>query len=131
MNHSLDTKCCCTVFKNRYINLKLLCIHKIIVQIEDFFRKFKTLNEFYDIKCLKKITFHVKVRVTHVSQLKSKTFLMKCNIPSLLFVLSNYFNLDEIVSFSIELLDENIYYCSEIQYKLNQSKVNYEIYYVD
>lgn len=132
MNHSFDKECSCVVFKNKKLSLEMLCIHTILVQIESFFLdhgNFDIISDFYNITCLKQLIFHVRVFVVHMSQHKSSIFVMKCNLHTFFFVLKNYYNLNKVIFFSIEMLDVENYQLLEMQYKLDQNHINYEIFY--
>ena len=113
MNHS-QTKCSCSIFSENFTNLKILSIHRILIEIEEFFLKHGNIdalynfykdNEFITIK----FTFYARIEIVHPSQLKNASVLIQGNINHLLYVLKNFCDLNKMISISVEMLGENHY----------------------
>ena len=130
MNHFFDTKCCCSIFESKNISLKILCIHKILTTIENFYMDNANLdfiNKFYECSLAKEIFFHIKVKMIHMSQHKNSNFIMECNLETLFFVLKNYYDLSKIVKISIEMLSYEKYSRLKLE-KIIHKNVNFEIF---
>lgn len=127
MNHI----CSCSIFKSTFMNLKILCIHEFLIQIEkDFMNSgdFKITTRRYQNSYVNLFKFYVKVTMEHMSQFKEKIFISECNINQLLCIMENYFNLSEIMQIHIEMLSEDMYEKLVKNYTENMRSVNYEIF---
>lgn len=126
MNHSCDQKCQCSIVDDKNISLEILCIHKILVHIEESFMdasNFQTILGIYQDLSLNHITFYVNVQAQHVSQLKSSGFIAKCNLNRLCHALMWTFDFEKFISISIEMLSVKKY-VKILSYN-NNSKFNF------
>ena len=131
MNHNIDEACYCSIFENKNMNLKILAIHRILVQIEDFFmknRNFDGLIPLYQDPWINKFTFYVRVSIFHMSQRKSQIFITEDNLNHLIETLKYFCYSDKILFISIEMLSEKLFQHLKSYYFANIKNVHYECF---
>lgn len=109
--HHLDRfkPCGCTVFLNKDMNLKMLCIHSILIQIEDFFsthQNFDGISDYYNYSLLKNFIFFVHVEFQTASQLKRKRFVARCSLETFFVHLKSSFDLNKLFDVDIRMICE-------------------------
>ena len=67
MNNHDRNKCSCTIFRNKNMSLKILAIHQILVEIEEYLLKsrenIEKLKNKYEGTPVEKFTFHTKITI--------------------------------------------------------------------
>lgn len=121
MNHSFS-KCNCSVFNEKYINLKILGIHRILIQMEELFFNYESIDHLFNFYeqnefLTNKLTFCAKISIEHPSQLKNSSIITKGSLKYLLNVLKYLNDPNKMVSISIEMLSEKSYNALKPSYK--------------
>ena len=110
MYHFDESQCDCTIFFNKDLFLKMLSIHDILVQCEEYFleyQNFDKISDFYNIESLGNITFFVFVKFQHASQHKVKRFAAECNLLDFFDYLKHTFDLSKIFDVSIRMMNQD------------------------
>ena len=121
MNHYNGSKCTCSIFRNKNISLKILVIHKIIVEIEESLLKCRHNTEILTNKyrgtVLEKFTFHAKVKFETPSMYHNDSF----------FITECYY-LDNYYFCFIEMFDKISYDQLKVEFFNNPYWFNYVVY---
>lgn len=113
------------------MNLKMLAIHRILIQIGDHFTKFNNfdaLSPLYRDKWINKFTFYVRVSVLHMSQRKNQVFITEGNLNHLFETLEYYCGSSKILFISIEMLSEKLFEHLKSYYFSNIKTVYYNFF---
>ena len=129
MNNHGRNQCSCAIFRNKNMSLKILAIHQILVEIEEYLLKsrenIEKLKNKYQGTPVEKFTFHAKITIETPSTWyrRYKYVFTECSISSLLDLLEIYSH-PYYFSF-IEMIDKEIYEGLRLEYFRNPYAVNY------